>query len=242
MATEWTDAGAAGLVGDVDPHRYDWAGVFGDGDDIEVPGIVSRWLSPRSRVLDVGCGTGAMTALVGRRVTGTLTALEPNPARAAAARTRGLDVTCGVLDESFLAGREPFEAIMFLDVLEHLVDPAEILSIARKGLAPGGYVIASVPNVAHWTVRLKLLLGKFDYVSQGIMDVTHLRWFTRKSFRLLFEQAGFEVVEFKGSAGAWLDAYRYLPKGLRYLLAGGLAKLFPGAFACQHIIRARVHD
>jgi hypothetical protein len=81
------------------------------------------------------------------------------------------------------------------DVLEHLVDPDAALLRAKSLLAPGGALVLSIPNVAHGTVRLSLLLGDFDPVDKGILDRTHLHWFTRRSLHLTLRKAGLRVDE-----------------------------------------------
>lgn len=86
-----------------------------------------------------------------------------------------------------------FDCITFLDVLEHTSDPHHWLDRARGLLAPGGSVVASIPNVGHWGVIADLLEGRWDYCPVGIHCVTHLRFFTEHSVRELFEQQGYEV-------------------------------------------------
>lgn len=238
------DTNASGLVEtQLDPARYDWDGVFGPDDVCEVPAIVAGWLPEGARILDVGCASGAMTVLITRGRSGVVLGVEPDAIRSEVARSRGLNVVTGLMDEAFLSEHGPFDVILFTDVLEHMLSPGDILAIAAKGLAPGGRIIASVPNVAHWTVRLRLLFGRFDYAEMGIMDATHLRWFTRKSFRALFERQGFSVVGFSASAGYWLSEYRrlpfrLLPGRLRRPFVQFLVRTFPGLFGCQHIISA----
>jgi 2-polyprenyl-3-methyl-5-hydroxy-6-metoxy-1,4-benzoquinol methylase len=87
----------------------------------------------------------------------------------------------------------PFDLIVFGDVLEHLKDPAKVLRTFTNRLSEGGSVIVSLPNVANFYVRLNLLFGRFDYQDRGILDRTHLHFFTRKSFRHFLEAAGLEI-------------------------------------------------
>ncbi len=102
---------------------------------------------------------------------------------------------------------EPFDVVMFADVLEHLADPFSLLCIAKTALAPAGSIVASVPNTAHWSVRSDLFRGRFEYRKWGIMDATHLRWFTSSSLRFLFESAGLSVQAERVTAGIDLDCY-----------------------------------
>ena len=81
--------------------------------------------------------------------------------------------------------------------MEHCHNPGEILQNFRKYLSDTGYVLVSVPNVANWEIRIKLLLGRFDYKGGTILDDGHLRFFTLKSIKGLIEQAHFDVVEVK---------------------------------------------
>jgi hypothetical protein len=87
-----------------------------------------------------------------------------------------------------------YDALLFLDVLEHLADPWSILQGSHALLRDGGHAYVSVPNVAHWTVRKELLLGRWEYRDNGLMDRTHLRFFTLESARELMESARWRIV------------------------------------------------
>jgi 2-polyprenyl-3-methyl-5-hydroxy-6-metoxy-1,4-benzoquinol methylase len=99
--------------------------------------------------------------------------------------------------------------VIFADVLEHLGDPATVLRQVRPFLAPEGRVLASVPNVAHCAVALELLQGRVDYRPLGLLDDSHLRFFTKRSLHDLFEAAGFVVTE--------LDRLRAQPEATEFL-------------------------
>jgi 2-polyprenyl-3-methyl-5-hydroxy-6-metoxy-1,4-benzoquinol methylase len=86
-----------------------------------------------------------------------------------------------------------FDALICSEVLEHLVDPQAALNRLVTLLKPGARVFASSPNIASWRVILALLLGRFDYQDEGVMDRTHLRWFTPSTFAAMFKAAGLEV-------------------------------------------------
>ena len=79
-----------------------------------------------------------------------------------------------------------FDVILFLDVIEHCRHPQAILGAARRLLTPAGRIITSLPNIANWTIRRDLLLGRFDYQPVGILDETHVRFYTAKTMRNLF--------------------------------------------------------
>lgn len=237
------DINAAGFVPQLNGLRYDQNATFGPRDIGEVPEIIRAWVPEGVRVLDVGCAAGTHTMKYTEGKNCRILGVEPDPDRAAAARARGLDVVTGVMDEALLKAHGPFDLILFSDVLEHVPSPAMLLEIAKTGLAPGGVVIASVPNVAHWAVRLMLLSGRFDYRESGIMDATHLRWFTLKTLRGLFEHAGMRVLDVSASAGSWMGAYhlppfRILPKSTRMAIVRGLARRLPRLFGYQLVVRA----
>jgi len=156
-----------------------------------IPALVRR-LSPPGRVLDVGCDVGfAARDLVshGFQVCG----IDRNAATLAqAARYYQQTILADVEDE--IPGLDgPFDVIIFADILEHLTDPRPVFDRFTRFLTPGGVVVVSVPNVAHWYMRFTLLLGRFDYADRGILDRTHLRFFTRRMARRFLEEAGFRI-------------------------------------------------
>jgi len=170
--------------------------------------------------------------------------IEPNSCRAAVARARGLEVYEGLLTPDVLQLLEPFDVIVFADVLEHVADPGTLSQLARRALRPQGRVIASVPNVAHWSVRIDLLRGRFNYQPVGIRDSTHLRWFTAETVRSLFESNGLRVISLRHTAGVTLPDYetrrpwRWIPRDRRDPIIRVLARRLPLLFGCQHIIHA----
>jgi len=238
------DRNASGFATvDVDPRRYDWQ----TEDCDEVAGMVAAFVPIGARVLDVGCGTGSVTQIVARTRAATLVGIEPDPIRAQIAKERGIDVRNGLLTAETLAKLGMFDAVLFADVLEHLPNPQEMLLMVRKALLPGGAVVASIPNVAHWTVRWDLFRGRFDYQPCGIMDATHLRWSTSDNVTNLFGSAGYSVVEMRHTAGTTLPDYgRRLPWSrmrprVRNFLIRRSARLWPLMFGCQHVVRASLN-
>jgi methionine biosynthesis protein MetW len=236
------DRHAGGFVeGDPDACRYDDPSYEPD----EAPELLAKLMPRGAKVLDIGCGTGSLTIAATQGKDARVIAIEPDPQRAALARSRGLEVICGTAEPKLLKKLGPFDAIILADVIEHLPDPAELLRELAAVLSPGGRILASVPNIAHWTVRLKLLIGKFDYQRTGIMDATHLRWFTAYSLRMLFIRCGYEVVSMRATAGAWMPEYTTFPLGLvperpRAALVRKLARGFPRLFGCQFIVQAKL--
>jgi len=228
------------LQAEPDALRYEYLSL--DPDDAGMK--LAKLIAPNSRVLDVGCGTGVITDIIRRQKSASVIGIEPDAERVRRAVARGLDVHLGVLSPDFIRQHGPFDYIVFADVLEHLPNPAEIVAMAKGGLKPGGSVVASIPNVAHWFVRTDLLRGRFDYQDCGIMDATHLRWFTRRTVREFFERLGFQITALDCTVNINLPDYqrrypwRRMPQAFRRKLVGKLAAWSPTLFGCQHIVRA----
>jgi 2-polyprenyl-3-methyl-5-hydroxy-6-metoxy-1,4-benzoquinol methylase len=106
-----------------------------------------------------------------------------------------------VADEEVLQQvRDTFDVIAMADVLEHLRQPERTLVRMRDFLNPDGYIVVSLPNIANWKTRLGLFCGRFEYADAGILDRTHLRFFTKRSAEAMIREAGYEVLEFHGGA------------------------------------------
>lgn len=211
-----------------------------DPDDVGMK--IASLISKNSRVLDVGCGTGSTTELIMRETQARVVGIEPDAARKTVACGRGLEVFDGTLSDDFLREHGLFDTIVFADVLEHLPNPGELVLLAERGLAPGGSIVASVPNIAHWSVRLNLLRGRFDYRDCGIMDATHLRWFTHDALHRFFDRLGFQVTHHLYTVNTGMiehsRPWAWLPQRVRMRLVRQLVNWFPTLFGCQHVVRA----
>lgn len=158
--------------------------------------LVVGLIPPSSRVLEVGSATGYMSRVLRDRLDCTVTGIEISSAAADISREHldqvivG-DAECLDLDEAL--GNVRFDAIVFADVLEHLRDPRRMLERIRSFLTDAGVIVASIPNVAHGSIRLSLLAGEFRYRPVGLLDETHLRFFTRQSIQDLFESSGYTI-------------------------------------------------
>jgi methionine biosynthesis protein MetW len=198
------------------------------------------------RVLDVGCGTGSVTIIANKGKNNKVCGIEPDEARAGLARARGIDVFCGQLSEKYFLEHGNFDVVVLADVLEHVADPSALLALAAKGLRNNGVALVSVPNVAHWSVRLDLMRGRFDYAEVGIRDATHLRWFTSETIRNLLQHQGFEVLSVKQTAGVDLPEYsgrrpwRWISPRLRGMVVRTSTRAMPSLFGCQHVLKARL--
>lgn len=147
------------------------------------------------RVLDVGCASGYMARLLstrGCRVTGLdISSKALETAQKYCERVVAADLDTVSLHELFPEGA--FDVVIFADVLEHLRNPWQTLDDARRVLGYSGHAIVSIPNIAHGAIRLGLLKGHFDYTEFGILDNTHLRFFTRRTIDELLVRSGFQV-------------------------------------------------
>lgn len=152
------------------------------------------------RLLDVGCGAGDFAAQVVQERGGEAWGVEPFPDAGEQAKTAlAKAFVCPVEEALPELPEAAFDCITCLDVLEHLVDPWQVLADLRPKLAPEGVLVASVPNVRHFSAIIQLLVKKdFPQHAWGTFDRTHLRWFTYKSLRRAFEETGYRVERLEG--------------------------------------------
>ena len=149
-----------------------------------------------ARVLDVGCAGGYLARALAQRGISTV-GIEPDPTMAAEAEEHCERVYRATVEEAQTLPElqaERFDVVIYGDVLEHLVDPLGALRWARGLLTDSGLIVVSIPNVAHWSVRWSLATGRFDYTDYGLLDRTHLRFFTRRTAHELVHDAGLEVI------------------------------------------------
>jgi 2-polyprenyl-3-methyl-5-hydroxy-6-metoxy-1,4-benzoquinol methylase len=198
-------------------------------------------------VLDLGCAGGDFAALLkrrGNRVVG-VDQHAPDDAHREVFDT----FVPGRLDQGleFLRpalGARTFDRVLLLDVLEHVPAPERLLAECRRLLRPGALAIVSLPNVANVTVRWSLLWGRFEYTERGILDRTHLRFFTRRSARRLLKDAGYEIVEERATVMPVELALGMSPDSLAMRLLNRVlafaTRLMPGLFGYQHILVGRL--
>src|SRR6266851_2268425 len=210
----------------------------------ESSGLLMSMIPEGARVLDIGCGTGSITSMIRDLRHADVIGIEPHRERAKKAEDKGITVINGIYTADISKKYGTFDVILFADILEHLDNPIELLEQTKSALATNGRVLASIPNVAHWSVRLRLLAVNFDYKPTGIMDATHLRWFTRKGVRRLFDGAGYDIEHFYGAAGGWMNEYRLTPLRLvpyesRSFILSKFWAVAPGLFSVQHVVSAK---
>jgi methionine biosynthesis protein MetW len=197
-------------------------------------GASHEWLISRvpvgAEVLDVGCAGGYLARALIRERRCTVDGIEIDAAAVGRAATLCRRVFVGSLeDEDFLSTLDgPYDRIVLGDVLEHLREPEHVLAALTRLLAPGGRLLVSLPNIAHWSVRWELLRGRFAYTETGLLDRTHLRFYTFETADDLFVGAGLQVVD---------KSYtRRYPRFLAgQVVVRLLTPLFPNLFAYQSL-------
>ena len=244
---------AADVTKDVVAYRLQKAG-FGDGSRIALNeeyqlkpsedsshGRISTLLKTRSpcRILDLGCSSGLLSERLrdmGHHVTG----VDLNEIEGVHGRTDAFfkaDLNDGIPEE---VGGD-FDLVLMADVLEHLVNPRALVRQVRTVLSPEGTAIFCVPNIAHWYPRFRSTLGMFDYDQRGILDSTHLRFFTRRSIRRMIERQGFAIRRLE-AVGLPLDALGVGGAKGYWLRMADLVLLntWPTMFGYQFIVEAKL--
>ena len=242
---------AADVTKDVVAYRLQKAG-FGDGSRIALSeeyqlkpsedsshGRISTLIKSRSpsRILDLGCSSGLLSERLqhmGHHVTGV------DVVEIAGVGERTDSFTKADLNDGIPAEvGSGFDIVLAADVLEHLANPGALMRQVREVLSPDGVAMFCVPNVAHWYPRFRSTLGMFDYDQRGILDSTHLRFFTRRSIRKLIERQGFTVRRVE-PVGLPLDALGMdgTKAHVLRLIDRLLLDLWPTMFGYQFIVEA----
>jgi 2-polyprenyl-3-methyl-5-hydroxy-6-metoxy-1,4-benzoquinol methylase len=156
----------------------------------------AQWVGAGNRVLDIGCGEGFfadMLAKAGNDVVGI--DILPGPRqRDSMKQYVQADLDQGLHAALPALAEQRFDRVLLQDILEHVRSPEKVLADCHRLLDARGLVLISVPNVANITVRLALLFGRFEYTERGILDRTHVRFFTRRTAREMIERAGYDIV------------------------------------------------
>ncbi len=206
-------------------HAYDFD--LRLDDPVSTHALQFRMIPNGARVLDVGCHTGILGEALRIRKQCVVTGID-NDSNALEAAEQRLNSTAlvdlekpGWTIDLIRSGKTGFDVLLFGDVIEHTRDPLAILKEARTLLTSNGQAIISLPNIANLRIRLGLLRGKFDYADSGILDKTHIRFFTLKSARELVREAGYQIVNETYSG---------------YSMPRWLIDLFPSLFAVNIIM------
>lgn len=183
-------------------------------------------------VLELGPASGYITKILAEQGC-RVDAVEINAQDAAKAAPYCRRMIVGSVEEAanFNELPGPYHVMLMADVLEHLRQPENVLRLLRPRLAPDGIALVSLPNIAFWKMRLQLLRGRFDYTDTGLLDRTHLRFFTLQTAVAMFRAAGFRVTDMVVP-----------PREIPYLgkLKMALMKTWPAVFSINMVYHLRV--
>jgi 2-polyprenyl-3-methyl-5-hydroxy-6-metoxy-1,4-benzoquinol methylase len=200
----------------------------------------------RQAILDAGCAVGYIGEFLRRTPpTRWLAGIELDAGAGEQARRHYDQLIVGSLEDESVWERieKDVDAMIFGDVLEHTTDPIRVLRLAQQHLKDDGIVIISMPNIAHFKVRLRLLAGRFEYEEWGIMDRTHLRFFTLATAQKMLKASGFDVLHteaihaFPPPEGG--SALRRAGRAGKARVRFVLGSLWPTLFAYQFILVGR---
>ena len=190
------------------------------------------------RVLDVGCGGGMMAARLKQERECEVTGITHSTVEAEQARQRLDCVVVADLNQLDPRPLGKFDCIVCSHVLEHLVEPEQLLVAFRSVLTPKGVLVVALPNVLFWKQRLQFMLGRFRYADGGLMDRTHLRFYDWESAERLVSGAGYEVRALLADGGFPLSGV--LGKAMAGLIDRGALRRWPGLFGFQFVMRCHV--
>lgn len=202
--------------------------------------ILSQPWDASWEVADLGANRGILSAQIARKVARVASVDLEQPTEAGGAEPLALDLNG---DFDTVLGRQRFDVVLALDVIEHLRRPEEAVQKIAAILKPGGFLYASTGNIAYFVLRASLLLGQFNYGKRGILDLTHSRLFTIYSFRKLLVNGGFTIKDIRGLGPPIRDM---VGEGGALKAAdaasGALARLWPRMFAFNFLIVAQKDD
>ena len=224
--------------------KYDVTGdhyIYKKTDPYSSHAQIMTWIEKErpAEVLEVGTATGYLTAEMAK-LGCVVTGIEQNVEMAKIAQQYCREMIVGDIETLDLSSLGRYDAVVFGDVLEHLRDPREILQKVNNLLKPGGKVLISLPNVANIWVRLNLLFGRFNYSRVGILDETHLRFFTLQTMKQLAAESGLDVISINATPIPLPVILPATSKGrslsFLHMLSWGLTKLRSTLFGYQFIL------
>jgi 2-polyprenyl-3-methyl-5-hydroxy-6-metoxy-1,4-benzoquinol methylase len=203
-------------------------------------GLLSLLPASPGRVLDCGCGAGDNARILkesGWRVTGvTIDPREQEAAKEFCDTVHLADLEHG-LSQSV---EGVFDVVLASHVLEHLAKPERLLQDLQRRMTANGVLAVALPNIAHYGQRLSLLHGRFDYTATGLLDRTHLRFYTHSTAIQLLERNGYELLRTTAEGALpWWKARRVVPINLASRLDKWAVKKWPNLFSYQSLLIAR---
>lgn len=206
------------------------------------PAVFSLVPATAKRVLDIGCGTGALGAALRTQSPRQVVGITYSREEAGLAKAKLTDVVCAELNTFDFSGLGSFDCIIMSHVLEHLYAPEDLLERIKPILKPDSTIVVALPNVVWWKQRAEFLAGRWRYRDFGILDRTHFRFFDLHSSRELLEQAGYQILSSRADG-----PFPLLRPWARSLLGRAsdrvdqlFCKLSPGLFAFQFSYLARI--
>lgn len=197
-------------------------------------GKIFDQVSHGSRVLEIGCGSGRLSNLLSIRKQCKVYCVDKDPVISFLAKGKCIEILNTDIEKSELPYDNGFfDHIILVNVLEHMIDPKQVLINLKRYLSENGSIIYSVPNIVNWHSRMLIFLGKFEYADGTVFDRNHLRFFNLDSGRNLAIDAGYRIV--------WLDVTPsvYLYKEKLNFLWYKLAKAWKNLFADEFLVLAR---
>lgn len=195
--------------------------------------MIFQLIEPRTKILDVGCGTGKLAEKLRKDKNCYVVGIERDTVEVRLAKQRCNEIIIADVEQlkeiPFEAGY--FDIIVFADILEHLFDPKSVLFTFKKYLSNTGYIFISVPNVANWSLRFKLATGHWDYKETGLLDNTHIRFFTLSTIKDLVQKCGYDISYIGCTSGLGYVDWR--------LISGNPANIWKGLLGYQFMIKAR---
>lgn len=195
-------------------------------------------------VLEVGCGSGGFGGTL-REILGAdarLVGIDAVESQIEIARQHSAfdEVIAGYFPEAFAERNERFDLIVFNDVLEHIFDPWSVVDQCREFLTPGGRILATIPNIQYAPQLVQLARGRWDYTDWGLLDRTHVRFFTRATMTEMFVDAGYEIEGIHGINSCW--TWSKDPRIAQRLVKRMILKRLPDSRYLQFVVIARLPE
>ncbi|WKZ56545.1 MAG: class I SAM-dependent methyltransferase [Bdellovibrionota bacterium] len=224
--------------------RYQHKPFYGSSHTWAIDILDPRPLGSESAILDIGTGAGYFGHYFEQRGVPLRVGVEIDEqarAHCAPCYSRMVASLDALLSEPEGSYDGVFDVVLLLDVLEHIANPFEFLTRVTPLLKPKGIVLISVPNIAHWSIRLSLLAGYFEYTERGILDRTHLHFFSRRHFRQLCNAN--PELRLLSSSASIVPLELLLPESLRHaapfrwfaFIRKAAAVTLPNLFGYQHL-------